>query len=85
MLTYVLFAFLQKSKNTKSGSEMQRDKEAVAAMMREKQKKGTRYWPISLYILKKKHQAKTDPMLDKRADQVTLSIADEKRAAEAKK
>ncbi|KAF3765810.1 four F5 protein [Cryphonectria parasitica EP155] len=29
----------QKSKNSKSGSEMQRDKEAVAALMREKQKK----------------------------------------------
>ncbi|KAH8778682.1 putative serf family protein [Diaporthe sp. PMI_573] len=28
----------QKSKNTKTGSEMQRDKESVAAMMREKQK-----------------------------------------------
>lgn len=30
----------QKSKNTKTGSEMQRDKESVAAMMREKQKAG---------------------------------------------
>lgn len=30
----------QKSKNTKTGSEMQRDKEQVAAMMREKQKAG---------------------------------------------
>ncbi|PSR78226.1 hypothetical protein BD289DRAFT_376975 [Coniella lustricola] len=29
-----------KTKNSKSGSEMQRDKEAVAALMREKQKKG---------------------------------------------
>ncbi|KXJ96927.1 hypothetical protein Micbo1qcDRAFT_155638 [Microdochium bolleyi] len=27
----------QKSKNTKTGSEMQRDKEAVAEMMRQKQ------------------------------------------------
>ncbi|KAI0113775.1 putative serf family protein [Nemania sp. FL0031] len=27
----------QKSKNTKSGSEMQRDKEALAALMRQKQ------------------------------------------------
>lgn len=34
-------ALLQKSKNTKSGSEMQRDKEALAEMMRQKQKKGT--------------------------------------------
>ena len=30
----------QKTKNTKTGSEMQRDKEQVAAMMREKQKAG---------------------------------------------
>lgn len=30
----------QKTKNTKTGSEMQRDKEAVAALMREKQRKG---------------------------------------------
>lgn len=29
----------QKKGNSKSGSEMQRDKEAVAALMREKQKK----------------------------------------------
>ncbi|KAI1171660.1 four F5 protein [Nemania sp. FL0916] len=28
---------LQKSKNTKTGSEMQRDKEALAALMRQKQ------------------------------------------------
>ncbi|KAH8888208.1 hypothetical protein GQ53DRAFT_826368 [Thozetella sp. PMI_491] len=31
----------QKNKNTKTGSEMQRDKEAVAAKMREKQAAGT--------------------------------------------
>lgn len=31
---------LQKSKNDKSGFEMQREKEAVAAKMREKQKLG---------------------------------------------
>lgn len=30
----------QKTKNNKTGSEMQRDKDQVAAMMREKQKAG---------------------------------------------
>jgi hypothetical protein len=36
----------QKSKNTKTGSEMQRDKEQVAAMMREKQKAGKAAYPL---------------------------------------
>lgn len=31
---------LQKSKNSKSGTEMQHDRDRVAAIMREKQKKG---------------------------------------------
>lgn len=31
---------VQKKGNAKSGSEMQRDKDAVATLMREKQKKG---------------------------------------------
>lgn len=38
----------QKSKNTKTGSEMQRDKEQVAAMMREKQKAGKGPLPSGL-------------------------------------
>lgn len=39
--TLTAFPLSQKKANSKSGSEMQRDKEAVAALMREKQKKGT--------------------------------------------
>jgi hypothetical protein len=39
-MTYRRSPVTQKSKNTKTGSEMQRDKESVAAMMREKQKAG---------------------------------------------
>lgn len=40
LLTRWAVASPQKSKNTKTGSEMQRDKDQVAAMMREKQKAG---------------------------------------------
>ena len=40
LMTYRRSPVTQKSKNTKTGSEMQRDKESVAAMMREKQKAG---------------------------------------------
>lgn len=40
MLTHGFFSHLQKTKNCKTGSEMQRDKEAVAEMMRQKQAAG---------------------------------------------
>lgn len=40
LTSYPRFPATQKSKNNKTGSEMQRDKEQVAAMMREKQKAG---------------------------------------------
>lgn len=36
----MIFSILQKHKNTMSGSEFQRNKEDVAAIMREKQRKG---------------------------------------------
>lgn len=67
--------FLQKSKNTKSGSEMQRDKEALAELMRQKQKKGT--------------CIQTEILSPSDTQAVVLSLypspADEKRAAADKK